>query len=136
MESSECSVFKGTIPKPACHARGVSMSSALALCMAMSWPQNFSTRYRPRSSAVHATAAVKAAVLSDHQFRHPFYLGILFAEALGQTPVCCGAFAVQHAGSRSETHARADAGDGRSPLVPAPEPRDNRRIALDHVIQT
>ena len=88
MLSSLCSVFNGTMANPACHARGVSMSSALALCTATSWPQNFSTRVQAEiERGVHTAAAVEAVVLSHHQLRHPLYLGY-FSRNRSAKPQC------------------------------------------------
>src|SRR5262249_40441290 len=84
--------------------------------------------------SVHAPAAVDAPVLSHHQLGHPLYLGILFAEAIGQARMCGSPFAIEQARGSNQPDAGTNAGYGNSALVPAPKPRHNRPVVLNHVL--
>ncbi len=44
---------------------------------------------------IHASATIKAAILSDHHLRHPLHLGIHLGETRGDGPVRRGAFAIE-----------------------------------------
>ena len=85
-------------------------------------------------SGVYSASAIEAAVFGHHQLRHPSHVRIFLPESLSKTPMCGGAFAIEHAGSCHQAHPGAHTGNRYALFVQAQQPGDYGSIPFHHIV--